>query len=108
MTILLPLYLLKLRREVDNAKRRRKQREATLRKLAKSLKKLIELLSLLDRLYDYLYGNITEFREEEANNVLSDILELKYDSKFIALELKHDSKFAALELKYCTCLLCEK
>jgi len=104
MTILLPLYLLKLRREVENAKKRKTKKETTLRQLAKKLKNLIEtsilptiaenenagnithsdafeLLSLLDRLYDYLYGNIIEFKEEKVNIMLSDILELKYDAR---------------------------
>jgi len=111
MVILLPLYLLKLRRETDNAKKRKeKNREAALRQVAKSLKTLIEksilpaiaeservgditysdsfeLLSLIDRLYDYLYGNITEFKEEETNAVLANILELKYDAR-LAREVK--------------------
>jgi len=116
MTILLPLYLLKLRRETDNAKKRtEKSREATLRDVAQKLKKLIEtsilpaivesekaglithsdafeLLSLLDRLYDYLYGSINEFKDEEANIMLADVLELKYDSKLAEVEAKHEAK----------------
>jgi len=105
LTILLPLYLLRLRRETENAKKRKTQKEATLREIAKKLKELInenilpaiveseksrnitnsdafELLSLLDRLYNYMYGNINEFKDEEANNMLSDILELKYDARY--------------------------
>ena len=104
MIILLPLYLLKLRREVENAKRRKHQREATLRKNAKTLKELIdkkilpaivesekagnitpgdvfELLRLLRRLYDYLYGGVELFKEEDINMLLSDILELEYDAE---------------------------
>jgi len=126
MTILLPLYLLKLRREVDNAKKRKTQRKTTLRKIAKKLKSLIEesvlpaiaeseslgnithsdafeLLSLLERLYDYLYGSIPEFREEEANIMLSNILELKYDSEFAGIKAKlaeFRSKYDALESEY--------
>ena len=43
MTILLPLYLLKLRRETDNAKKRtEKNREAALRDVARKLKTLID------------------------------------------------------------------
>ena len=102
MTILLPLYLLKLRREVENAKNRIHQREDTLRKCAKNLKMLIEqsllpaiienekagnitpgdafeLIRLLDRLYAYLYGGISEFKDEEVDSVFADVLELKYD-----------------------------
>jgi len=127
MTILLPLYLLKLRRETENAKKRTtEKKEATLRQLAKSLKRLIEtnilpaiaksektgnithsdafeLLSLLDRLYEYLYGSISEFKEEDVNIMLADILELKYDSKLAEaearaearVEAKHEAKFDA-------------
>jgi len=116
MTILLPLYLLKLRRETDNAKKRtEKNREAALRDVAKNLKKLIEtsilpaiaesekagnithsdafeLLSLLDRLYDYLYGSINEFKDEEANIMLADVLELKYDAELAEVEARHEER----------------
>ena len=90
---MLPLYLLKLRRAVENAKRRKHQQESTLRQRAKELKELIEhqllpavaenekvgnithsdafeLLKLLSKLYDYLYGNIDVFEEEEVKSVL--------------------------------------
>jgi len=30
-------------------------------------------------LYDYLYGNVNEFKEEEVKLLLSDIIELEYD-----------------------------
>ena len=110
-----PLYLLKLRRETDNAKKRTENnREAALRDVAKKLKTLIEtsilpaitesekagnithsdafeLLSLLDRLYDYLYGSINEFKDEEANIMLADVLELKYDAR-LASEVKAQVK----------------
>ena len=102
MTILLPLYLLKLRREVENAKRRKRQREAALRECARKLKELIdnnllpaiaenektgnithsdafELIKLLSRLYDYLYGGIDEFKDEGVKSMLSDMLVLEYD-----------------------------
>ena len=104
MTILLPLYLLKLRREVENAKRRKTQRKETLRQCAKKLKALIEkhlfpaieanekagllthsdafeLLRLLDRLYAHLYGGIVEFKEEEVDAVFADVIELRYDAE---------------------------
>ena len=51
-----------------------------------------ELLSLLDRLYDYLYGSITEFKDEEANIMLVDILELKYDAELAEVEARHEEK----------------
>jgi len=119
MTILLPLYLLKLRRETDNAKKRKEEnREPALREVAKKLKELIdksilpaitesekagnithrdafELLSLLDRLYHYLYGSIPEFKEEEANSVLSDILELRYDKRLAEVEAQHEARLEA-------------
>jgi hypothetical protein len=118
MIILLPLYLLKLRREVDNAKKRKRQRESTLRQLAKDLKKLIEtnilpaivesekagdithndtfeLLMLLDRLYGYLYNDIPEFKEEEANSMFADVLELRYDKRLAEDLAKHTARLAS-------------
>ena len=38
-----------------------------------------ELIRLLDRLYAYLYGGISEFKDEEVDSVFADVLELKYD-----------------------------
>ena len=106
MTILLPLYLLKLRREVENAKNRKNNREEVLKQKAKEVKALIEdallpaileteqaghithndafeLLRQLKRLYNYLYGDIKEFNDEEVNpmTTLSDIIELEYDKE---------------------------
>ena len=107
MTILLPLYLLKLRRDVENAKRRKHGREDILREKARELKTLVsdkllpaiitseaagditnndafELLQLIERLYNYLYGGIVEFKDEEANTMsaLAEIIELKYDKRY--------------------------
>ena len=115
MTILLPLYLLKLRREVENAKSRKHQREDTLRQCAKKLKMLIEqnllpaiseneksgnithgdafeLIRLLDRLYDYLYGGISEFKEEEVDWMFADVIELKYDVELAEVEARHEAR----------------
>ena len=112
MTILLPLYLLKLRRDVENAKARRHHKEATLRQCAKKLKALIEqnilpaitenekagnithsdafeLIRLLDRLYWYLYGSISEFKDEEVDSVFADVIELKYDKEFAEERARH-------------------
>ena len=112
MTILLPLYLLKLRREVENAKSRKYQREATLRQCARKLKKLIdkellpaiaaneksgnithgdafELIRLLSRLYNYLYDNIDEFKEEEVKSMIADTLVLEYDVELAEVEARH-------------------
>jgi len=105
MTILLPFYLLKLRGEVRNVKRRKGNKEAALREKAIALRKLInedivptiyhsvksgvishndvyELLLLLQQMYDYLYGNIPEFEEEEVNSMIQGALVTEYDIKF--------------------------
>jgi len=118
MIILLPLYLLKLRREVENAKRRKHQKEAMLQQSAKKLKELIdnsilpaitdnekvgnithsdafELIKLLSRLYDYLYGGIVEFQEEEAKLMLSDILVLEYDVELAEEKAKFGAELEA-------------
>jgi len=121
MTILLPLYLLKLRREIENAKKRKHHKKATLLQNAKNLKKLIddsilpaitesekngnishgdafELIRLLSRLYDYLYGNVDEFKEEEVKLLLSDIIELEYDFE-IAEAVEKATEKAVAETK---------
>jgi len=128
MTILLPLYLLKLRREIEKAKSRKRQREATLRQLAKKLKILIdesilpvviesekvgkithrdafELIKLLSRLYDYLYDDIEEFEIEEVKVMLADTLVLEYDVELAEVEARHEERLkeekriAALKLR---------
>ena len=115
MTILLPLYLLKLRREVENAKGRKYHREETLRQCAKKLKELIdknllpaiveneksgtithsdafELIRLLERLYGYLYGSITEFKEAEVDSMFADVIELKYDVELAEERARHEAR----------------
>jgi len=116
MTILLPLYLLKLRRETDNAKKRtEKNREAALRDVAKKLKTLIdksilpaitesektgnithsdafELIRLLSRLYNYLYDGIEEFKLEEVKSMLADTLVLEYDVEIAEVEARHEAR----------------
>jgi len=47
-----------------------------------------ELIRLLSRLYDYLYGNVDEFKEE-VELLLSDIIELEYDFEFAEERAKH-------------------
>ena len=119
MTILLPLYLLKLRRETDNAKKRtEKNRETALRDVAKKLKTLIdksilpaitesektgnithsdafELIRLLSRLYDYLYDGIEEFKLEEVKSMLADTLVLEYDVELAEVEARHEERLMA-------------
>ena len=115
MVILLPLYLLKLRRAVENAKLRKHHKEEILRANAKKLKELIEksllpaiainekagnithsdafeLLKLLSKLYDYLYGDIAIFKEEEVKSMLADTLVLEYDVEIAEIEARHESE----------------
>jgi len=105
MVILLPLYLLRLRREIMRAKEKN-----TLREKADALKALIdtilkaiadnekagnitnkdtvELMHMMSHLYEYLYGNIKEFDEEEVSNMLAGALELPCDAAFEAEQKK--------------------
>ena len=122
MTILLPLYLLKLRREVENAKDRKHHREETLRQCAKKLKELIdknllpaivanekagnithtdafELIRLLSRLYDYLYSGIDEFMEEAVKAMLADTLVLEYDVELAEERARHEARLREEKLE---------
>ena len=129
MTILLPFYLLKLRGEVRNVKRRKRNKEAALREKAIALRKLInedivptiyhsvksgvishndvyELLLLLQQMYDYLYGNIPEFEEEEVNSMIQGALVTEYDIKFkkdmereVKKALERERKILAKQIK---------
>ena len=129
MTILLPLYLLKIRREVENALKRKNNWEPALKRCADKLKKLIdkeilpaiaesekagtvshndafELLRLLDCLYRHLYGKVKLFKNEEVDSMLADTLDLKYTAELAevakaknALKLKYDAEFAEFEAK---------
>jgi len=101
MVILLPLYLLKLRREIEKA-----IKQGTVRKNAQSLKDLINdnilktidenekaghidsydayvLAGLVKKLYDHLYGNIKEFEEEGVKSALEDMLLVDYEEEII-------------------------
>lgn len=99
MVILLPLYLLRLRRAIESAKAK-----DTVREKAKDLKSLInditkaiksnedvgnithkdsvELVHMTSHLYNYLYGSIKEFDEEEVSTMLAGALELPCDAAF--------------------------
>ena len=115
MFILLPLYLLKLRRMVDNALKRKHGQEQALRTAAKALKSLIEgsilpgihknkqaghitssdafeLLKLLGKLYDYLYAQIEIFHQEEVKEMLVDTLVLEYDVEFEELRANYKAR----------------
>ena len=101
MVILLPLYLLKLRRGIEKA-----INQGTVRKNAQALKDLINdnilktidenekaghidgydayvLAGLVKKLYDHLYGNIKEFEEEGVKSALEDMLLVDYEEEII-------------------------
>lgn len=97
MIILMPLYLLKLRREIEKS-----EKKGTVRKDAAALKALMDdgiiksiydnekagnithedmlvLIGLVNRLYEHLYGDIEEFKEEGVANMLSEKLILEFE-----------------------------
>ena len=103
MVILLPLYLLKMRRQIENAKKQKNNKDV-IRQNAAALKSLINegilkviddnekagsidrydsyvLAGLADKLYDYLYGDIAEFDEEGVKSMLADRLLVRYEDK---------------------------
>jgi hypothetical protein len=102
MVILLPLYLLKLRRKIESAKSKE-----TIRQYASELKELLNeeilgtltknaetgtlthndvhtLMKLLSILYDHLYGNVKEFQEEGVKAVLDESFVLPNDRELLA------------------------
>ena len=105
MVILMPLYLLKLRRKIENAKKRKKNSSEAVRQYATELKDLIKsilksfednvkagnidsndafvLSGLVEKLYNHLYADIQEFKEERVNDVLDDRLLVKYEAELI-------------------------
>ena len=108
MVILLPLYLLKLRRKIVAA--REKSPEA-IKQYIPALKTLLNddmlrtiennvdkgnithsdahtLINLVDLLYNHLYGNIKEFKDEGVKGMLDDKLVLASDFK--VLEAKEE------------------
>jgi hypothetical protein len=108
MVILLPLYLLKLRRKIENAKSKGPE---SIKQYAPALKALLNddilgtieknvdsgnithgdantLLNLLDLLYNHLYGSIAEFQAEGVNDMLDDKLIFRDDRK--VLETKEE------------------
>ena len=123
MTILLPLYLLKIRREVENALKRENNWKPALKRCADKLKKLIdkeilpaiaesekagtvshndafELLRLLDCLYRHLYGKVKLFKNEEVDSMLADTLDLKYTAELAEFAAGAAKARNALKLKY--------
>ena len=97
MVILLPLYLLKLRRKIENAKKNGTAGQYTeelkallkndiLETLTKSAnaKKITHrdthtLLSLLGRLYNHLYGEVKEFQDGKVKDMIDERLLLEGD-----------------------------
>ena len=100
----MPLYLLKLRRKIENAKRRKHKSSETLRQCATELKKLTNnimksfddnvkagnissydsyvLSELLGLLYKHLYADIQEFKEEGVTNMFGDGIYLRCEYEF--------------------------
>ena len=109
MVILLPLYLLKLRRKIDNAKKQKRNKNAV-RENAKALKDLINsilnaieenaktgnidsydaylLNEMVNTLYGHLYADIKEFEEEGVRNMLADKLVFEADKLVFKYEEK--------------------
>ena len=101
MVILLPLYLLKLRKQVEIAKKDRN----ILRQNADELKALINtildafdenekagnisnddafvLAGLVETLYDHMYGNIPEFKEEGVKDMLAGRLLVRNEEEIL-------------------------
>ena len=97
MVILLPLYLLKLRRKIETAKEKGAAGQYTdelkallkndiLETLTKSVnagkithRDTHTLLSLLGRLYNHLYGEIKEFQDEKVKDMIDEKLLLETD-----------------------------
>jgi len=98
MVILLPLYLLKLRRKIENAKKNGTAGQYTeelktflkndiLETLTKSVnagkithRDTHTLLSLLGRLYNHLYGEVKEFQDEGVKDMIDEKLLLESDA----------------------------
>ena len=105
MVILMPLYLLKLRREIENAKIRKHNSSETLRQHATALKQQISnilkvfednvkagnidnsdayvLSGLIEKLYRHLYADIQEFKEEGVTDMVAGKLLVKYEDELI-------------------------
>lgn len=108
MVILLPLYLLKLRRKIENAKGKE-----SIRQYASELKKLLNdeiletlamnaeagnitrrdahtLMKLLSLMYNHLYGTIKEFEEERVKGMLAEKLVL--ENEFEVLQARKEAR----------------
>ena len=93
LVILLPLYLLKLRKEIEKDQSR--ENALKLKTLINdgiikcindnekagniTLDDTVVLIGLLEKLYKYLYGNIQKFKEEGVENMIADKLILETD-----------------------------
>ena len=103
MVILLPLYLLKLRQQIEKAIKQEKNRDA-MRQNAQALKDLINngilkniyenekagnidgydvyvLVGLVKKLYEHLYEGIKEFEEEGVKSMLNEKLLVEYEDR---------------------------
>jgi len=101
LVILLPLYLLKLRKEIE--KEQSKKNALALKQLInEGIIKSIEdneragnithddyivLLGLLGKLYAHLYGNIQIFKEEEVNSMVTEKLILDTDKLILDVDI---------------------
>jgi len=116
MVILLPLYLLKFRKQVDKSKKLRNKGDAeALRRDARAIKDMIDngilkaidenieagvidnydayvLTEMLSKMYENLYGGLDVFKEEGVDSKMDDRLVLRID-----VEVSKARKEAALE-----------
>ena len=119
MVILLPLYLLKLRQQIDKAMKQDDNEDAV-RKNAQALKDLINngilktiedsekaeridsydsyvLAGLVKKLYNHLYGSIKEFEDEGVRTMLDDMLLVEYEDKLL-IKREEDMLKVAMKL----------
>jgi len=110
MVILLPLYLLKLRKQIDRSVKQ-DGNKVDVRHNALELKDLIDngilkaindnekagnidsydayvLAGLAKKLYDHLYGSIQEFKVEGVRSMLDDMLLVEYEEELIIAKRK--------------------
>ena len=104
LVILLPLYLLKLRKEIE--KEQSRENALKLKTLINdgiikciednekagniTLDDTVVLIGLLERLYRYLYGSIQKFKEEDVENMIADKLILKSDRLIYEKEMEKE------------------
>ena len=117
MGTLLPLYLLKLRQQIEKAVAQGKDVDA-MRKNAQALKNLINdgilkgiteyekagnidsydayvLAGLVKKLYNHLYGDIKEFEDEGVRSALDNMLLVEYEAEILTARLNDKLEIAA-------------